>query len=110
MACAAILLGVCAFQRKCGFTVVEAIVLPGGRDMALFTGLVGIPFFGNLPAMNIFMTIHAAHAKPLEFPFVILFVAGKTRRGYMRSIQREFGFGMLLQAVSAFRKALYGVT
>ena len=109
MACAAILLGVRAFQRKCGFTVVEAIVFPGGRDMALCTGFVGIPFFGNLPVMHIFMTIYAAHAKPFEFPFVILFVAGKTRRGNMRAIQREFGLGMLLQTICTFCKTLYRV-
>lgn len=107
MAGAAILFLVRAFQGKCSFTVVELVVAPAGTFVALRAVVVGVPFFGNLAAMYVFMAIHATCAECFEFPFLLRFMAGKTGRRHVRAFQREFGFCMLLQAVRAFCKSLY---
>ena len=51
-----------AFQRKCGFTVVELVVAPAGTFVALRAIVVGVPFFGNLSTVHVFMAIHATCA------------------------------------------------
>lgn len=92
------------FQGKCGFAVVESVVLPTGGQVALFAGFIRVPFFVDLSAVNVFMAIHTPLAQAPEFPFFFLLVAGKTRSCHMRPIQGKFGFGVLFQCISAFGK------
>lgn len=98
----AFLPGMRSLQFELGFVVVKFVLPPSRRIVALRTRLIRVPFFRNLPCMHICMTIHTSLTQPPEFPLFILFVAGKTRRRYMRSCERKLRSTMVFQGKQAF--------
>jgi len=62
---------VCALQFEIGFAVVKFTVPETGGDVALIAGFVGIPFFGDLIFVWVFVTVHTTFADLSELPLIL---------------------------------------
>lgn len=86
--------------------MVEMVVSPVFRVVALGAILVRIIFFGELALMHIRMTFHAAGSDLDKLPLpVIRQVAFETGRRQVSALKRETGFCMLLKTEITFLKS-----
>jgi len=106
----AILPDVGALQLKLCLGVVEPVFgSPAFGGMAVFAGLVGVPFNVNFTYVNVFMAIHTALANFSELPLLFFPMAGITGRCDMRSGKCKFSLGMFFKGECASRKPVYGM-
>ena len=76
-------------QLKRRLVMIEPAVAPSRREMTHIAAMVRIVFLGNLAIMDIGMTSGTFLPQIPEYPFLLLQMAGKTRRGQMGAIQWE---------------------
>ena len=98
-------------QLEICFAVVKFTVPETRSYVTLIAGFVRIPFFGDLIFVRVLVAIHTSFADLPEFPFVFgrragihfafLQMAGKTRRGQVRSIEFVLRFGVVFDRENA---------
>lgn len=104
------LAGVRPLQFKVRPAVVEIVLLPVVRDMAIFTGLAGIIFIIQAPLMHILVAVNTPLPDIPEHPFFLLQVTSEAGRGQMGAVQGKFGFIMIFKGEERDPESILGMT
>ena len=91
--------GVRPLQVKIRQAVVEVVLLPTRRRMAIFTGLIGVILLIQMAFVLIFMAACTPHSDISEGPFFVFQVAGKAGCRQVRPVQRKPGLAVVFKGV-----------